>query len=225
MGTFNWHKQSEHEWDQRAPSWKSRSKQMWDHGSRKDIIPFIQKHTSKGESILDVGCGDGYASYKLFTLGYRVDGVDLSRKMIEYARQQVHENEINFLQADARALPFKGNSFDNLLVINVLEWTSVPADTLQELSRVLKKGGSLFIGILGPAASPRRQGYPRVYGKKTICHPMLPWEFQQLAAENGFTYGDGFGVYKQGVKKENLKGLSLQLKQALSFMWVFKLEK
>lgn len=223
--SFNWRKEAEAQWDNRAAFWNERSKNMWDNGSRKDIVPFIEKHLEKGSKILDIGCGDGYGSYKLHQLGYDVTGMDLSNEMISRAKQRLHKEEIKFMQGDVGELPFAANSSDGIMAINVLEWTEFPENALVELHRVLKKDGLLCIGVLGPTAGPRTNSYPRLKGEEAICNTMMPWEFQKLASENNLQYVDGFGVYKEGVKEQHYKNLPLDLKQALTFLWVFMLRK
>ena len=223
--TFNWHNQAKKEWNNRASFWNEKSQQMWDNGSRKDIIPFFEKHVLQGKKILDVGCGDGYGSYKLSKSGYDVVGIDLSDDMIAHAKEQKHSDEITFLQGDVGNLPFETNSYDGIMSINVLEWTEVPALALAELRRVLKKDGLLCIGILGPTAGPRANSYPRLQGEPAICNTMMPWEFHRLALEMDFEYVDGIGVYKEGVNEHHYKNLPLELQQALTFMWVFMLRK
>ncbi|MFB4168069.1 class I SAM-dependent methyltransferase [Virgibacillus sp. JSM 102003] len=223
--SFNWRKEAEAQWDNRAAFWNERSKNMWDNGSRKDIVPFIEKHLEKGSKILDIGCGDGYGSYKLRQSGYDVTGMDLSNEMISRAKKQLHNEEIKFIQGDVGELPFAANSSDGIMAINVLEWTEYPERSLVELHRVLKEDGLLCIGVLGPTAGPRINSYPRLQGKEAICNTMMPWEFQKLASENNLQYVDGFGVYKEGVKEQHHKNLPLDLKQALTFLWVFMLRK
>ncbi|MFD2044324.1 class I SAM-dependent methyltransferase [Ornithinibacillus salinisoli] len=223
MTSFDWHQVAKEQWDGRAEFWSERSTTMWDQGSRKEIVPFFEKHITKGSDILDVGCGDGYGSYKLQQSGYHVTGVDISSEMIAKATEKLAD--IPFLQGDVNDLPFDSGRYDGVLAINVLEWTEVPANSLQELRRVLKKDGYLCIGILGPTAGPRTNGYRRLYGESTISNSMMPWEFSKLAMEMNFTYIDGIGVYKQGVQEHHYNGLSLELQQALTFMWVFMFQK
>lgn len=222
MKEFRWTDEVEREWDKRASYWNKRSKFMWDEGSRKEIIPFISKHIPYDARILDVGCGDGYGSYKLNHLGYDVVGVDLSKEMIEHAKKY---NNITFLQADVRQLPFEDQTFDGVMAINVLEWMEIPASALDEMARVCKPNATICIGILGPTAGPRKHHYPKVYGEASIINSMMPWEFQKLAEEKGFRYIDGFAVHKKEVKQKNYEGLSNMMQQALSFMWVFILRK
>ncbi|SFE34304.1 Methyltransferase domain-containing protein [Lentibacillus persicus] len=222
---FDWHQEAQLQWDNRAEFWNERSMAMWDTGSRKDIVPFIKENLEKGKTILDAGCGDGYGSYKLSRAGYDVTGVDISGEMIRRANEMPVQSSMSFKQGDISSMPITDNSQDAIMAINVIEWTASPEKALKEFSRVLKKDGLLFAGILGPTAGPRVNSYPRLQGETTICNTIMPWEFQTLAAENKFKYADGFGVYKKDVKERHYKGLPLDLQQALTFMWVFMLRK
>ncbi|MDY0406933.1 class I SAM-dependent methyltransferase [Virgibacillus sp. 179-BFC.A HS] len=225
MTVFDWHEATKKQWNQSASFWNARSKNMWEHGSRKGIIPFITAHADAAKPALDIGCGDGYGTHKLAKAGFDVVGVDLSSEMISLANSHTHDSNIRFVEADARNLPFENGEFACIMAINVLEWTENPKKVLAEWLRVLQKDGLLFVGLLGPTAGPRANSYPRLHGKPALCNTMMPWEFQQLAGEMGLTLVDEFGVYKKEVKKEQHQSLPIQLKQALSFMWVFCLRK
>ncbi|WP_026908611.1 class I SAM-dependent methyltransferase [Paucisalibacillus globulus] len=223
MDSFDWMEKSKEEWNNRASFWNARSQNMWDHGSRKDIIPLLEKHLENGSKLVDVGCGDGYGTYKLKKLGHEVMGLDISEEMIEKAKERLQD--IPFKVADVNQLPLLDESVDAILSINVIEWVEVPSVAATELRRVLKQDGLLCVGVLGPTAGPRSSSYPKVYGKKTINNTMMPWEFFKLAKELGFELVDELGVYKEGVTEEHYQGLPVVLKQALSFMWVFLLRK
>ncbi|WP_373895084.1 class I SAM-dependent methyltransferase [Virgibacillus natechei] len=225
MTTFDWKKEAELQWDNRAHLWNERSVNMWDNGSRKDIIPFVENHVKEGGKILDIGCGDGYGSYKLYKAGYDVVGVDISSEMITLAKERTMHEDIPFSQGDVSDMSFENESFDAIMAINVLEWTESPAKALDELKRIVKKDGLLCVGILGPTAGPRMNSYPRLLGEKAIANTMMPWEFQKLSSDNNLEYVDGIGVYKDGVKEHHYTELPLELKQALTFMWVFTLRK
>ncbi len=222
---FNWHEEAKKKWDEGVTFWNQKSENMWTEGSRKDIVPLIQEHIKEGSQLLDIGCGDGYGSSLLHRAGYKVTGVDLSSEMVQKARELGESEEFSFYEADIMALPFKDESQDAVMAINVLEWTSSPLHALTEIKRVLKAEGKACIGILGPTAQPRSNSYARLYGKDVICNTMMPWEFEQLANENGLHTIGGYGVYKRGVTNEMKKSLSRELQQALTFLWVFMLEK
>jgi ubiquinone/menaquinone biosynthesis C-methylase UbiE len=217
---FNWVDESEKQWNERAETWHSNSKEMWETGSRKDIIPFLKKHMTMEKSICDLGCGDGYASYKLASEGYNVTGVDLSEQMLEKAKQRAKDTA-KFIKADISCVPVEPGSFDALIAVNSLEWTENPLNVLHEMKRVVKKDGLMCIAILGPTSMPRVNSYRRLYGEKVICNTIMPWELGKLADENGFFKVDEMGVYKRGADKLPIENLTIDLKQALSFMWVY----
>ncbi|MFY4776056.1 class I SAM-dependent methyltransferase [Metabacillus sp. RGM 3146] len=220
-----WAEEAEKEWNQRAAYWSENSRDMWDKGSRKGIAPFFEKFVPKEGQILDIGCGDGYGSYKLHKKGYKVTGIDFSAEMIKMARKHEIENQLSFIQGDILELPFEDHFAQAMLVINCIEWVSNPLKALLELKRVLKPNGYLCIAILGPTAHPREKSFERLYNKPAVCHTMMPWEFEKLALHTGFTVAGQEGVYKRGVGGIMLENLSIELKQALSFMWLFMLKK
>ncbi|MFQ3545098.1 class I SAM-dependent methyltransferase [Halobacillus rhizosphaerae] len=221
---YNWHKEVEKQWNDRAEYWNENSQQMWEKGSRKTIIPFLQNYLSTSSHVADLGCGDGYGSAKLHDRGYQVTGVDISQDMIARAKGSNTKENIQYVQGDITRLPFKEDTFDGVMAINCLEWTEVPAEGLSEMKRILKPGGKLCIGVLGPTAKPRVNSYPRLYGKEVICNTMMPWELEELASENGWKLKDGHGVYKREVKEQHRTGLPDELLQSLTFMWVFLFE-
>ncbi|MFB6466089.1 class I SAM-dependent methyltransferase [Cytobacillus sp. Hz8] len=225
MNQFNWTEESEKQWNQSADHWSSRSKKMWETGSRKDIIPFLAQYVPVNSVICDLGCGDGYGSRKLTLAGYSVTGVDVSDDMLHKAYTLNSDNNARFEKADIGHLPFSDGSFDALMAINSLEWTESPLQVLDEMNRVLKRDGKACVAILGPTAGPRTNSFPRLYGKKSICNTMMPWEFERLLKENGWQKLDEFGVYKQDSIGVSMEKLPLNLKQALSFFWVFMLKK
>lgn len=225
MNSFDWHKEAKEQWDDKADFWSNSSKGMWESGSRKTIIPFIEKYIPKGSHIADLGCGDGYGSFKLYQTGYSVVGVDLSELMIERAQNKNRNVGMTFLKGDLTNLPLEDETFDGMMAINSIEWTEHPLKALNEMQRVLKKDHLLCVGLLGPTAAPRANSYPRFYGKPIICNSMMPWEFEQLAKENGWEIVDEQAVYRQGVVDETIANLPKDMKQALTFMWLFMLRK
>ncbi|WP_134686000.1 class I SAM-dependent methyltransferase [Brevibacillus migulae] len=225
--TNNWNSYVERTWNDNAPGWHSRSEEMWEKGSRKTILPLLTQLISpESGTILDAGCGDGYASRKLAKAGYQVEGIDLSAEMIELATKQIDPGlAVCFQQGSITALPFPDQHFAGILAINVVEFTEDPLHTLRELYRVLQPDGVLVLGILGPTAAPRAYSYRRLYGEPVIQNTMMPWEAKHLATENGFTLVAEEPVYRDGVKAELTKGLAKELRQALSFLTLFALKK
>ncbi|SIS57315.1 class I SAM-dependent methyltransferase [Salimicrobium flavidum] len=215
-----WHEKAEEKWDQFSGNWGERSEKMWKEGSRKKVIPFFQSFVPEKSSVLDIGCGDGEGSEMLHNKGYDVTGVDLSSKMIEMAKQR--REGIQFLQADLAALPFDEAEFDGVMVINCLEWVASPLQGIEEIKRVVKPGGVMIAGILGPVAGPRTNSYPRLEGEEVVCNTMMPWEFERLAQNHGWIVEGRSSVPKEGAPEDLANPM---FEQAVSFMTLFALRK
>ncbi len=221
-----WSENAASQWSRYAADWHSRSKNMWEEGSRKTILPlFMQYVQPEAGLVLDAGCGDGYASCKLAVHGYQVEGVDIAEEMIQFARKQSNDLPVHFQTGDVSSLPFAEESFAGIICINVVEFTEAPLKALQELHRVLKPEGILVLGILGPTAGPRAFSYRRLYGEETIQNTMMPWEAKQLACENGFRFIKEQTVLKEGVTPDIAGRLSVELREAVSFLTLFVLKK
>lgn len=224
LTSFEWSKEAEKLWNKRAIFWNSKSQEMWESGSRKDILPFFQKYVEKPAIVCDLGCGDGYGSYKLRQADYDVTGVDVSEEMIQKANSLFSSPTSKFLKGDIRELAFEENHFDAVLAINSLEWTESPLKVILEMKRIVKANGKACVAILGPTAGPRENSFRRLYGEDVICNTMMPWEFERLAEENGWKKLDEFWVYKKDSEALPKGSISVQMKEALSFISVFMLE-
>ena len=64
----------------------------------RDLVDLAMKHIpdEKGATILDVGCGDGFTSFKLYQKGLKVVGIDTSAEGIRLAREKT--DSIRWLQ-------------------------------------------------------------------------------------------------------------------------------
>jgi len=104
----------------------------------------------RGALILDVGCGNGRHSNWLAREGFRIVGIDFSRRMIEVAMRNASKInvEVEYVVGDACNLPFKDNVFDGVLSIALIH--HLPSEKLrvkavEEVKRVLKpRGKALF---------------------------------------------------------------------------------
>jgi len=105
---------------------------------------------SAGMAILDVGCGTGNLSLKLARLGCSITGIDISEKMLTFAREkaQKEQHPAEFMSMDASDLEFPEEAFDAVVSMAALEFMQDQQKTLDEMFRVLKKGGKLLVGTI-----------------------------------------------------------------------------
>lgn len=112
---------------------------------------------SEGQQLVDVGCGTGTflkMAAKRFPKA-RLVGVDASHDMLSEARKTLGKLPIELMYADAAHLPFPDASCD--FAVSVLTFHHLPHGVkiraIQEISRVLKRGGKCVIADFGRAAT------------------------------------------------------------------------
>lgn len=95
--------------------------------------------------ILDVGCGSGWIAKSLIPRGKKVVSLDVSKlNPLKVHNQIKNENHFPFV-ADSFKLPFKDDSFDCVIASEVIEHVYEPDKFLEELFRVVSKGGRMII--------------------------------------------------------------------------------
>ena len=104
----------------------------------------------KGMSVLDVGCGTGNFSIKLAKMGLNVTGIDVSDNMLDVARDKAKKGglSIDFINMDARDMIFEDESFDGVISMAAIEFIQESEKVLNEMFRVVKKGGKIVIGTI-----------------------------------------------------------------------------
>jgi len=124
---------------------------------REDFLRFYN-----GGLCLDVGCNVGYLSGMVG--GERYIGLDV----VCYGKKPKY-----FVLGDAHHLPFKDETFDFVSMIETIEHLSDPHCALQEVKRVLKPDGRLFMQC-PHGNSPHAENDP------THCHSFFVWSLSRL---------------------------------------------
>ncbi|MBB2923420.1 class I SAM-dependent methyltransferase [Cellulomonas cellasea] len=98
-------------------------------------------------SVADLGCGTGTLSLLLADEGYRVDGVDLSQRMLDRARAKAGDrrSDVRFVLGDASAPPLPESVYDVVLCRHVLWALPDPAAALARWLRLLRGTGTLVL--------------------------------------------------------------------------------
>ncbi|MEK7186625.1 MAG: class I SAM-dependent methyltransferase [Patescibacteria group bacterium] len=93
----------------------------------------------KIESVLDVGCGEGFTLNRISEegIGKKLEGVDFFDTAIELGKK-AHPN-LALKQGNIYELEYKNDSFDLVMATEVLEHLEDPRKGLKELIRVSKK--------------------------------------------------------------------------------------
>ena len=106
--------------------------------------PVLQLLNPKpGETVLDLGCGDGELTLKLIDAGCNVIAVDSSPAMVESSLAK----GINARMIDGQHLEFEG-VFDAVFSNAALHWMTQPREVIAGVRRALKPTGR-FVAEMG----------------------------------------------------------------------------
>ena len=104
----------------------------------------INKDIDNIGAILEAGCGDGKKLKLLLnSKANHVIGLDFSEEAVKVAHKA--NPDAHICQGDIRKLPFKDNSIDYIISLGVIEHFENPSLLVNEMARVLKKDGILFL--------------------------------------------------------------------------------
>ena len=130
---------------------------QWQFEKGADTIKFYtQVKTTdemfKDKVVLDIGCGAAGKSVYYASLGAKhVHGVDIVEHYKEdskkIAEEKGYADKFTFHLCDASKLSFEDNTFDTVIMNDSMEHVSNPKEVLNEIHRVLKKGGKLYVNF------------------------------------------------------------------------------
>ncbi len=103
----------------------------------------IEQHQRPGK-VLDVGCGRGLLLNKLKQRGWDPVGTELSEDAATYARDHLG---LPVITEPLEEIGLPSNEFDLVILWHVLEHVQSPADTIREVARILKPGGTLLVAV------------------------------------------------------------------------------
>jgi ubiquinone/menaquinone biosynthesis C-methylase UbiE len=143
-------------WTQQARMHGQSPTASWsDHYVIELEIKKILERLSDGDTVLDVGCANGYSSTRFAAARkLRLRGLDYVPEMIEQARLRALESakllmgSIEFVIGNVTSLDEKSSSYDKVVAIRVLinlGSTEKQSQGLNECIRVLKPGGILLL--------------------------------------------------------------------------------
>ena len=146
------------------------------------------KKNAKG---LDIGCGKAYYGMELQKRGVDVSYIDLLVSIKDKDIEKVKESfkrenfNFNFSIADATKIPFKDNTFDIVIIADVIEHIKDEDKAIEEIKRVLKPGGYFIAST--PAEgfhSGKFKKYFRYIHKNTFLKKLDIWNVEQLYPES-----------------------------------------
>lgn len=145
-----------------------------------------------GDRVLDLGAGSGFSSEMLARLGYDVFPVDPDLTALQHNRRrpsfdaQRIQGRVKVTQGVAQQLPFRDETFDGIVAMNVLHHVEDLEAVVMEFRRVLRPGGRVV------ASEPGLDHLTMAHTKRAMeqlgenDRAFDVMEFLRLARKHGF---------------------------------------
>jgi len=152
--------------------------------------------------VVEFGCGTGFYTAMLASNADTVLATDISSTMLDVAKQRVNARNVTFRIEDCQRTSLPDGAFDTAFIGLVIHFT-VPDDTVGEMSRILRPGGTLIVVNLDPEALngvARIRSFARVVYQGVVGYRIKPpkrfgrnvvteTQLRQLLGRSGFRVG------------------------------------
>lgn len=105
----------------------------------------LGRHNATEGRVLDVGCGTGFLLELCGLPPERYVGIDISDEMLAKAKAKFPAH--TFEAQDMDCLGYLDESFDSVVALWSLSYSSDPREAVAEILRVLRPGGSIFVVV------------------------------------------------------------------------------
>ena len=173
-------------WDRYAPIYERAMR------SDRSIYQFMYDRIPekiRDKEVLELATGPGLLAKHVAAAARRMVATDYSDGMIAEAKKGNCPETLIFEVADATALPYEDRSFDVVLIANALHVMPEPEKALNEIDRVLRRGGMLiapnFVNHSANLGSKVWSGVLRLAGIR-FAHRWTDREYIDFLNANGW---------------------------------------
>lgn len=148
-------------------------------GRVEEALTFVRKYCKIRQPVLDLGCKEGFF----------INALELQKKIfgLDCTFEALKELKCPGICGDAHYLPFKGDYFNTVIMSHVLEHCYDVNKVIEELERIIKGNGNLFIEVpLEPKSTeiPTKWGHYTLFEKESdLRHLFYRYDFTLLGIE------------------------------------------
>lgn len=192
--------------------------------------PWFARFLTGKDLVLDLGCGNGQNTLKAAKIAKRVIGVEIDQRLLAQANFFKGQKKIKNVQFEEgnleKKLIFGTNTFDKVMLLDVLEHLQSRDQILAEIRRILKPGGLLLLGVPNSGTSWKK--LQRSVDLSSLADPDHKIEFSQNSIEKLLVKHNfkilhlGFAPYDTPLRGlfDAIGGFSLSL---YKFFWQWRL--
>ncbi len=167
------------------------------HEMRYDLVADAARRAlNPGARLLDLGCGSALVADRITDYDVHYVGTDFGEPHIAYASRKFGDFtgklSLSFARADAAALPFADETFDVVVMSEVIEHLIRPELAVWEIARVLRHGGIFVMTTNNASEAPLRSPvtYPLAWLEKALgakspgLISLRPWVWPEKVHES-----------------------------------------
>jgi ubiquinone/menaquinone biosynthesis C-methylase UbiE len=116
------------------------------------VIPNLMRlvDLKKEESLLELGCGQGFILEKFFSQSKHLTGVDIGKELIDIAKNKNKNIEYTVGSAEDPQI-FKNKTFDVIIIVLAIQNMKHLPLVVENISRLLKPNGRVYLVLNHPA--------------------------------------------------------------------------
>jgi ubiquinone/menaquinone biosynthesis C-methylase UbiE len=150
----------------------------------------LSSHLKPGMTVLELGCGTGYFTRELARSGAVVVAIDVSPELLEIARANCSEPNVQYRIENAYALSYDDAVFDSVLGSSILHHLEIEK-ALRDIYRVLKPGGTIYFtepNMLNPQIAIQKNvpWIKRKFGDSPDETAFFRWPLRRLLEQTGY---------------------------------------
>jgi len=131
-----------------------------------------------GTEVCDVGSGSGLGTVILAQEAKSVVGIEKVPDSAEFSRKCFPLKNVRFLNEDIVKCSLASESFDMVVAIEVIEHIADYRGALVQMSRILRRPGTLYIS--SPNRNSKARGEPSSMGPPRLKHHVREWTAGEL---------------------------------------------
>jgi len=108
---------------------------------------------AKDKSVLEIGCGEGSGTEILAEQAGELVAIDYSEKAIKTASARLLSSGVRFQVEQVPPINAADGRFDVVIIFQMIEHLEDPGPLIEEILRVLKKGGALLLSTVNKEES------------------------------------------------------------------------
>lgn len=142
-----------------------------------------------GQTVLDIGCGGGYAISRMAERAEQVYGVDYSpvsvKKSLAKNKRAVKEGRVHVLLSSVDHMPFQCGMFDLITAFETIYFWRDIRENFRRIHELLKPGGEFFIALEAYIENGEAVNLPSPFRNLEMSLYSIP-ELENLLACAGF---------------------------------------